>query len=232
MSNIKGGTSVANYVNVTDTYDVKVNTPTSPSVAGFAAMLAESDKGTVRGTRFRRRPRAAEDYRLRSGISTPNYFWAMENGVTSVANGKLVQLATTMTAAPSGQALVLNSGTGIGTASTGVGYRTWRQFSLFGRAPRILNFWLSELNHNIVNATSEWGYGIFGSTVQSSQLNDGVVFRRTSGGALRAVVTYAGNDVWAQDIDTTNIPARDGHGIYDPTEVNLYRIQCLSLIHI
>ena len=224
MSNIKDGGSVANYVNVTDTYDVKVNTPTSPSVAGFAAMVAESDSGTVRGTRFRRRPRCGEDYRLRAAISTPDYYWSVDNGTAGIAGGKITQLATTMTAVPSGQALILNQGASV-AASVGVGYRTWRSFSLFGRAPSIANFWVREVNHTAVNATSEWGFGLMPASIATATLNDGCVFRRTSGGALRAAITYGGNEIWAVDINTTNIPSRDGRGIYDPNEVNLYRIQ-------
>ena len=121
MAVIEGGSSTANQANVTSTYDLQVNLPTTPNVAGFAAMVSQVDDGTVTGTKLARALEASEDFRLRVGVDTPMFFQTFEG--TVVATDRLQQTATSMTAAQSSGFLTLNSGSST-TTTQGVLYRT------------------------------------------------------------------------------------------------------------
>jgi hypothetical protein len=80
--------------------------------------------------------------------------------------------------------------------------------------------WIRESNATATNFISEWGFGyVAASTVPT----DGIFFRRISAGQLQAVVCFGGTET-STVIITTNIPARDGVGMYDPAETNHFLI--------
>jgi hypothetical protein len=88
--------------------------------------------------------------------------------------------------------------------------------------------WIREAGWNTINAISEWGF-LYLTSSNTQQPLDGIYFRRLSGGQLKGVVTTGisatvGIDTFEVDLNTTNVPSRDGVGIFDPAETNHYLI--------
>jgi hypothetical protein len=202
-----------------------VNAPLVAEHAGFAVGLSEVDTGecVAGNARTIYSPEATDDYRLRVGMDT--ILFSMNFEGTAVARDRWQQNDSTMTCSQSTGFFTLNSGNSI-TVSQATNIRTYRTFPLFGSFTTYFEAWIREANIAATNVTSEWGFGYAATTV--AQMTDGVIFRRVSGGQLRAVVissaTGAGVDVQAVDIDTTNVPNRDGTGTFDPTQVQHYVI--------
>jgi hypothetical protein len=84
--------------------------------------------------------------------------------------------------------------------------------------------WIREVATTATNVISEWGF-LYLTAQATQQPLDGIYFRRTSGGSLYGVVTNNSVDIATTTaINTTNVPARDGVGAFDPTETNHYLI--------
>ncbi|WP_196302684.1 hypothetical protein, partial [Streptococcus pneumoniae] len=84
--------------------------------------------------------------------------------------------------------------------------RTYRTFPIFGTFPCYAEFWLAVANPTATGTVTEWGFGyVSGVTVTPS---DGVYFRIASGGALTAVINFAGVELPTSAISTALIPNR------------------------
>ena len=219
--NIKGGNNTTGLANVSSTYELQVVTPQTEADAGFVQISTEMDAGDVLGTRTVIPPECSDDYRLRVGLDQTLFNAAFEG--TTVLTTLYNQLLTTATVAQANGFLSVNSGSS--TTSGHAAYvRTHRHFPTFGTYPTYLDLWIREANTSATNTISEWGF-LFLTAQATQQPIDGIYFRRASGGSLYGVVTNNSVDIaTTAAINTTNVPARDGVGVFDPTETNHYLI--------
>jgi len=216
---IDSGSSSAGKANVDANYNLKVNLPTDPDLVGGAFMVSQIDNGTVLGSVTTKALEVTQDYRLRVGMDTVLFNLAFEG--TNIARDRIQQNDTTATSAQASGFLTLNSGSSV-TSGQGSNVRTYRTFPLFGSYTTYGEFWCREGNPTATNAITEFGFGyVSGVTAQAT---DGAFFRRLAGGQLRAVIVNNSTDIQTADITPTNIPARDGTGTYDATEVSHYII--------
>lgn len=218
--NIKGGNNTTGLANVSSTYELQVVTPQVEENAGFVQISTEMDAGDVLGTRTVVPPECSDDFRLRVGLDQTAFNATFEG--TTILTTLYNQLLTTQTVAQANGFLTLNSGP-ITTTTTASYVRTHRHFPTFGSYPTYLDMWIREANTTATNSISEWGY-LFLTAQTTQQPIDGIYFRRISGGALYAIVTNNSVDIGSALIDTTNVPPRDGVGVFDPTETHHYLI--------
>ena len=209
--------------------NAKVNLPIIEDNAGFASMLSEVDAGSVTLSRKVKALEVTPDFRARVAVDTPIFNQSFEGTIIPQAN---IQLnLTTMTAPMSGGWLQLNAANATASANA-ANFRTYRTFRLDAAAGLHAEFWIREANEDCTNAVSEWGLG-YATAVAAP--TDGVFFRRLAGGQLRAIVNFAGSET-AADIDTTNVPNRDGTGAFAASEAQHYLIyehndECLFWIN-
>jgi hypothetical protein len=217
--NIKGGNNSAGVANVSADYQLEVVTPTDESKAGFVALTSEVDSGSVIGTPTHMAVEVSDDYRLRVGNDQSLFNLTFEG--TNWPYAHLSSVGTTQVASLSAGFLNMNTAPSAAT-TTAIYVRTTRNFPTFGTCPTYVDLWLKETNSTANNAITEWGFLYL--TAPTTQLPlDGIFFRRISGGTLRAVLVLPTGER-EEDIDTTNVPARDGIGVYEPEEVNHYLI--------
>lgn len=217
MANISGGSNSANKANVDTNYNLNVVTPQNETQAGFTQMSSEVDAGAVLGTRSVRAVEVSHDYRVRVGTDSPLFNMSFEG--TIIAQAHIQQNLITMAVAQNSGFLIINSGSSI-VPNINANIRTYRTFPLLGSYPTYCDMWLREANSTATFATSEWGFGYVSGAATPT---DGIFFRRLGGGQLQAVINFAGTEV-TQLITTTNVPARDGTGSFDPAETNHYLI--------
>lgn len=198
--------------------NAKINMPLELTEAGYAALAAEVDDGVVTGARSLKQIEATEDYRTRVAVDQSLFNLSFEG--TTIAQGYIQQNLTSFTVAQASGFIVLNNGNSVTTAQGG-NIRTYRTFPLFGSYSTYFEIWAREANPTATNTVSEWGAAYFsGVTVTPS---DGVFFRRTGSGQLKAVANFNGVET-EETITETNIPGRDGVGNFAPTECNHYTI--------
>jgi hypothetical protein len=218
--NIKGGNNSAGLANVTGTYDLQVVTPTTVDAAGFAHMSAQNDDGTVTGSVTTIPAEISDDYRLRVGQDQTMFNLAFEG--TNQATGHLQFNTTTFTIAQTSGFVSLNNAATL-VASSVAHVKTYRMFPLYGTYPTYAELWLREANQDATFAISEWGLFHLATTTSIIAPTDGVFFRRLAGGTLRGIASYNGTETYV-DINTTNVPSRDGTGAYTASEVSHYLI--------
>ena len=219
--NIKGGNSSAGLANVTGTYELQVVTPQTEANAGFVQLSAEIDAGDVTGTRTTLPLEVSDDYRTRVGVDQTLFNLAFEG--SNFATGHFQQGTTTYTITQASTGFIVLNGASTFAASSVATIRTYRMFPLFGTYPLYAECWLREAEITATFAISEWGLFHLASTTSIVAPTDGVFFRRLAGGQLRGVANYNGTET-VVDISTTNVPPRDGVGVYSATEVNHYLI--------
>jgi hypothetical protein len=215
--NVKGGNNSAGLANVSSTYELQVTTPQEQSQAGFVQLSSEVDDGTVLGTRTLLAPETSDDYRLRVGTDQTLFNMSFEGTVVPTGHFQQVAASASVTQASGFINLV-----GTTTISQGIYLRTYRHFPTFGTYPTYAEVWAREVNYTQANAVTEWGL-LYLTAIATTIPLDGIFFRRISSGALRAVINNNGVET-EYTIDTTNVPSRDGVGVYDPTEVSHYLI--------
>lgn len=217
--NIKGGNNSAGLSNVSSTYELQVVTPQEEINAGFIQCSSEVDAGSVTGSRTVLPMEISDDYRLRVAIDQSCFNTAFEG--TIVNTSIFQQVLTTATTTQASGFMTVNGGSSV-TATQANYIRTYRHFPTYGTFPIYVDMWIRETGQTSVNTISEWGF-LYLTTPTTATPLDGVFFRRLSGGGLRAVINYNGTET-ETTIDTTNVPARDGVGSYDETEVSHYLI--------
>ena len=217
MALIQGGNNTPGIANVDSNYALVVNPQTTENNAGFVSILYENDDGTVTGSRELKSPYVSESRRLKSGIDSILFNLSFEG--TTVPRAHIQQNLSTFNVSQGSGFIVINSLNDTSNNSNGT-LKTYRTFPIYGTFSTDANLWLKEANITSTGTVSEWGFGYVSGT---SAPTDGVLFRRASGGALTAVINYAGSETSAS-ITTTNVPSRDGVGLYDATECNHYKI--------
>lgn len=216
---IKSGNNSAGLANVSATHELQVVTPQTEENAGFVQLSSEVDPGNVLGTRTVLPLEVSDDYRLRVGLDQALFNTGFEG--TNINTGVFQQVAAVATVTQLGGFMIVNGGSST-TSAQGNYIRTYRHFPTYGTYPVYVDVWLRETGYASVNVVSEWGL-LYLTAVATTTPLDGVFWRRLSGGALRGVINYNGTET-EYTIDTTNVPARDGVGVYDPAEVNHYLI--------
>ena len=217
MAQITDGNNTSGYANVDDYYALTINPQSTKSNAGFISITNNRDAGLVTGKFFNKSSEVSPDLKFRIALNTIAYSLNFESTVHSRAHVSIT--AATMSFSQSNNYLTLNSADTT-TANTSVVMRTWRTFPLFGSFSTELHIIAKEVNTGATNVISEWGLGYATTT---SAPTDGIFFRRLSGGILRAVLVYNSIEK-VQEIDITNIPPRDGAGVFSATEWTHYKI--------
>lgn len=220
---IVGGNSSINLADVDSLNQLKVTTPQTGTTAGFVQLSTEVDSGSIIGSRTVNNITSSDDYRTRVG-SDQSIFNATFEG-TTILTTQFSSVATTTASTQANGLLIVNSAVFASMVASGaaVYVRSWRLFPTFGTYPLYVDMWLAEGGPKAVNAISEWGL-LYLTAQATQQPIDGIFFRRLSGGQLKGVVTANNIDVVEITLDTTNVPSRDGIGIYDPEEVNHHLI--------
>jgi hypothetical protein len=189
----------------------------SDVMSGFATLT--TDANTVENERSFSNLESSLDRRLKTGIAQPMFNLSFEG--TNIARDRIQQNDTTATAAQTNGILTINSGLST-TSAQGCNIRTYRTFPLFGPFATSGVFWMREGNHLATNAISEWGFGYCSGV--TTQLTDGVFFRRTGGGQLRVVITYNSTDIIVAGVDESRVPAKNNIGYTSPSEMTKYKI--------
>ena len=227
---LQGGNNSSNLVNVNALHQMQVVTTQDSAgfSAGFVQMSTEVDAGNVVGSRSVQRIECSDDYRTRVGVDQTLFNTTFE-GLTILTTLWFNVNATTSSTQANGF-LTVNSAAAASMITSGAAayVRSHRLFPTFGTYPTYLDMWIREGGANAINAISEWGF-LYLTSVATQQPLDGIYFRRISGGQLKGVVTTGisatvGVDTFEIDLDTTNVPSRDGVGIFDPAETNHYLI--------
>ena len=222
---LQGGNDSTNLSSVTALNQLRVTTPLTGVCAGFIQLSADIDVGDVLGSSRVLPLEASDAYRLRSGIDQTVFNTTFEGTVIQSTHWNSASTVTT-----NGQALgflVVNNGA-LNTSGAAGYIRTWRHFPTFGTYPTYLDMWIREGGYNATNAISEFGL-LYLTAATTQQPLDGIYFRRISGGQLKGIITTGisatvGLDSFEIDLNTTNVPSRDGVGIFDPAETNHYLI--------
>lgn len=217
--NVKSGNNSVGLANVSSTYELQVTTPQEQAQAGFVQLSSEVDDGTVLGTRTVLAAEISDDYRLRVGQDQTLFNMSFEG--TVVPTGHFQQVLATATVTQASSFLIVNGGSSV-TSAQGAYIRTYRHFPCYGTYPLYADMWVREVAFDSTNVISEWGL-LYLTAVATTTPLDGVFFRRLSGGALRAVINNGGTET-EYTIDTTNVPSRDGIGVYSAAEVSHYLI--------
>jgi hypothetical protein len=223
---LQGGNNSTNLASVNALNQLQVVMPKDSAgglTAGFVQISSEVDAGTVLKPRSVLPFECSDDYRLRVGVDQ-SVFNSTFEGTTALTTQWYN--ATTTTANTQGNGFFnLNSSVAANMVASGAAsyLRTWRHFPTFGTYPTYVEMWIREGGYNTINAISEWGY-LYLTAQATQQPLDGIFFRRLSGGALKAIITNNALDLIEIDINTTNVPSRDGVGVFDPAETNHYLI--------
>jgi hypothetical protein len=175
----------------------------TPREAGFAALIAESDPGTVTGTRELRELEASEDFRLRVGVDSILWQDAFNYGTVNARRYRVV--TSTMTITQAGGFLNLNAGNSVTTAHS-ANIRTARTFQIFGSYSLYCQFDAVVVNTSASNAVGEVGLGY---AATSTPPTDGAFFRWDINGTLKGVVVN--NSVAVETADITLPPDNETH---------------------
>lgn len=159
----------------------------SPSQVGSIRLLSENDPGTIIGTPNLKAPETSNDFRLRVGIDA---LWDVEQFNYAAQNTSKHNVAsTTMTLVYSGQYLTTN-GANVTTVTTGVRFRTYRSFPMFGAGMLYLDMQAGVTAAIPTNTTIDFGF-FTDSGANPFTPTDGAYFRINATGVL-GVVNYAG----------------------------------------
>jgi hypothetical protein len=181
---IKGGVSGV-LADVDSDHNLLVNTPTDVTDAGFVALAAEVDSGSIVGTRQIKACDISQDYRLRVGTDTALFY---ENFTGSAINNQLWTYPNdTMTAAVGSGVIALNSGNN-GTSAKYYQLRSWRTFPLYQTYTTYFDC-RSIITTINVQTVVEFGFGYAATTAAPT---DGAFFRYDATGAFKCVESFAG----------------------------------------
>jgi hypothetical protein len=221
---LQGGNNSTNLTSVNELNQLQVTTPLNGICGGFVALSSEVDAGGEFKSRTLLALDSSDGYRLRIGRDQTIFNSTFEG--TAVQTHIWSQSASVMTSSVLDGFMALNAAKTI--AATDVIYmRTFRQFPVYGTFPTYVDMWIRESNYDSTNTVSEWGL-IYAATAGVRQLNDGICFRRTSGGQLRGSVVNNSIDIKEIAINTESVPARNGIGVFDPSQSNHYLITIMN----
>jgi hypothetical protein len=202
---LAGGNSAAGIANVDATFNLQTNLPYGTpagvdvgggvDVAGFSAMLSESDQGTVTGLRRTFAPEVTSDFRLRTGMDTT--MWNEYFPGTVLNSSLWTAPVTTSTVTVTNGLLNLNAAASLASGAV-ARVNTWRSFPLYtsySTAPSILAQFSAI---PVANMVHEWGFGIATGTASPTE---GIFFRINAAGELRAVLNNNGTETQSAVLD-------------------------------
>ena len=183
---IEGGSNTAGSPNVDTTFNLKVNTPTVITQAGFAVLATENDDGVVSGTRRVEPLHTSAGGRLAVGVDT-----AILNEVfpgTALNTTVWSSPATTMTITVAGGFCNMNAG--ISTASGAVAQvRTYRHFPCYMSYPALQEIDIQFASLPLANNECIWGWCLMAGTAAPT---DGVYWTLNTTGEFRCVLNFNG----------------------------------------
>lgn len=182
------GWASGNGVEVDTNNQLKVVTPTNPSLAGFAAIAGRTERST--GT-----PRVNPGYVTEGGrlaMSPVSLLWDDSFNVTAVNTAAYRAPVTTQTVTFSGGFATLN-GSAVTTINTNSAIQSWHTFPLFSKSELHCAIAALLTQAPQANAVTEWG--LFSATLPGAAApTDGVFFRMNAAGELRGVVNSNGTE--------------------------------------
>jgi hypothetical protein len=192
-SAVTGGAAVDSDDNLTVNlpYDTTADVARGGGVvaAGFAALVAENDQGTITGSRFMRALEVSRDYRLRIGQDS----LALHEHFASAAINTAIWFQSTTTATITMASTFVNLNGGLSVANGAVARLTsYRFFSLFGSFPIHFQAAIQFAQQPQANNVSEWGLFL---AVGTAAPTEGVFFRLNATGEFRCVINTNGTEV-------------------------------------
>jgi hypothetical protein len=195
---IKGITS-GNGAEVDSNNNLKATGPLVDTQAGFAAMLAENDAGTITGTRSVKAVEISQDFRTRVGVDTMIF---NEQFPGAALNTTLWgQALTTMTATVTTGFLNLNAGLSVASAAIARVY-SYRHFPIYKTFTTMCEMEVQFTQTPQSNNLCEWGLFIASGTAAPT---DGVFFRLTSSATFVCVVNYNGTETVSSPLNFSTL---------------------------
>ena len=161
--------------------------------AGFAAMLAESDAGTVILSRTVRQPEVTADFRQRMGIDSIVFQDVFAGAAVNTGLWQQATTANSATVTVTGGFAVLTTGTNANAHAAMKGRPHFQQPATFGLYyEHLVKF--SAGNPPVNNTVIEWGAGIIDPTANGAAPTDGAFFRIDASGNLSCRLVQSGVD--------------------------------------
>lgn len=193
---IQSGNNTSGLQNVDINYNGKVNLPFTPisgtnndggdAAAGFAAVIAESDKGLVTGVRDMKALEVTSNFRTR--VATDQLLFNEYFPGSTLNSSLWTAPVTTSTTSVSGNLLTLNNASSLATAAV-ARVQTYRYFPIMGTSPLYVNTQLQFSATPVANMVHEWGLFIASGTTAPT---DGVYFTINAAAELRCIVNTNG----------------------------------------
>lgn len=187
----------------------KTGTVVGGGPAAGPAIFSENDAGIITGARYVLSPETDDDYRLR--VAHDHILDRETFNYTAQNTGKHSHAFTTVTATVSANGLLLNSGSGVATA-TGMTFGTFAEFPCGLTAQSLYcetNFALNQaMNAISANAVIDLGMFRRGATTAFAP-TDGAYFRFTNAG-ITAVINNNGTEN-TQLLTNPNFTANENH---------------------
>jgi len=180
--------------------NAKVNLPTSINQVGYAALAAESDPGTVTGTREVRKGLITSDSRILAG--SPSLLVSKTFPGTAVNTGYWHQIATTQTVAVASGLLTLNNGN-VTTLSTGSGNQSAQPVPINMGGATVIETDGYPTNTPVTNNVTEWG--AYNYTTFNGTITDGAVFRFNAIGEFRCVLITNGVELQSASLNAATL---------------------------
>jgi hypothetical protein len=193
---IKSGAN-GHLAGVDEQTNLLVNLPMSAETAGFAAMLADNDSGTITGSRYVLNPEVSGDYRLRTGIDQMMFNELFPGSVLNSALWTAPVTTATITVA-SGYAN-LNAAGSLASAAV-ARLQTYRSFPCYKSYTTYFEMELQFTSIPVVGNVCEWGAFISTGTAAPT---DGAFFRLNAAGELRCVTNNNGTETQSETIDVS-----------------------------
>ena len=183
---IKGGSSTAGNANVDSTFNLKVNTPTTSTEAGFSSAVFQQDAGAILGVKDIRIPSVSVDDRLSIGQTTIETLHNFTAGSQNTGDFLYANSVMTMTQS----AGFLNINPALATGSGNYAYlQSTRYFTLQGQG-ELVGSAIGQGTLTVPPAGQIFEAGFFKGTAGVAPA-DGAFFRLTSAGLI-GVISYAG----------------------------------------
>lgn len=195
---IEGNTS-GNVLEVNTNNEMKTALTLVEENAGYVSMLAESDAGTVTGTRLMRSPEVSQDFKMRTGLDTLVFNEIFPG--TILNSNVWTAPVTTMTAVVAGNFQTLNAGLSVASAAV-ARLQSYRYFPIFGPQATYVELGLQFSQLPVTGNVCEWGLGLATTTTAPT---DGIFFRINASGEFRCVINYNGTEVQSGTLNFTTL---------------------------
>lgn len=183
----------------------KVNLPLIDTQAGFAAMMAENDAGSVIGTRQMRAVEVSKDFRVRTGQD--NMVFNESFPGAAINTGLWSNPTTTMTTTTVNGFAVINAGLSVAIGAVAQ-LRTYRHFPCFKQYTTYAEMEVQLSSLPVTGNRCEWGLSLVSG---SSASTDGAFFRLESTGVFNGVLNYNGTETLTANINVAQLGVNITH---------------------